>query len=300
MAGTLIDGERRCPACGFGMHKPSQIRAFGRRHFAAAPVVSVTTGMSVVLVYHDVAPRTQFEGNGRPGPLAAPYKLEPQQFEAHLDAIERTNRAVGVVRSDRDAPAVALSFDDGGRSSTSIADALERRGWRGHFFIVTSLLGTPGFLEAEEVRDLDRRGHVIGSHTHTHPDRMAILADEAIESEWVRSRAVLTEVLGRAPTQAAVPGGDISRAVIGGAGHAGYEVLMTSEPVRGIRRVGSLLVFGRFPIRHATRPSTAAHYATGRVDARLRLALAWKTKRLAKRVSPHGYDALRRLRVGQH
>ena len=127
---------------------------------------------------------------------------------------------------------------------------------------------------------------------------MAGLAEEAIESEWVRSRAVLTDVLGRAPAQAAVPGGDVSPAVIRGAGRAGYEVLMTSEPVRGSQRVGSLAVFGRFPIRGSTRPTTTAHYVTGRIDARVRLALAWKTKRLAKRVSPGGYDALRRRRVG--
>jgi len=39
------------------------------------------------LVYHDIAPREGRDEVGFPGPLAARYKLEPQDFEAHLDAL---------------------------------------------------------------------------------------------------------------------------------------------------------------------------------------------------------------------
>lgn len=255
--------------------------------------------MTVVLLYHDVAPKAEFDSHGRPGPHAAIYKLEPDRFEAHLDAIELTGKVVGLLSPAGPTPEVAFSFDDGGRSSLAIADALERRGWRGHFFVVTDAVGRAEFLDADQVRELDRRGHVVGSHTHTHPDGMSELSDEAIDSEWVRSRAELTELLGRAPEQAAVPGGDVSEAVIRGASRAGYRILMTSDPVERVERNGSLSVVGRFPIWGSTRPERAAGYASGRIGARAGLVMAWKAKRIARRLTPGAYDRLRRMRTGE-
>jgi peptidoglycan/xylan/chitin deacetylase (PgdA/CDA1 family) len=254
--------------------------------------------MSVVLLYHDVAPRVEFDAHGFPGRLAARYKLEPEEFEAHLNAVEQTGRPVGLINVGRPAPPLAVTFDDGGRSSLSIADALERHGWRGHFFVITGLIGRPGFLDIDGVRELDRRGHEVGSHSDSHPSYMARLADSDIESEWVRSRAVLTEVLGKPPTHASVPGGDVSRAVVQAARRAGYEVLMTSEPVRRVERVESLLIFGRYPIWSSTGPATAAAYALGRRRAHATLALSWKAKRLAKKISPRAYETLRSWRAG--
>ena len=95
------------------------------------------------------------------------------------------------------APPVFLTFDDGGVSCHApIGGMLEQFGWRGHFFITTSRIGTPGFLSEAQVRDLHRRGHVIGSHSHTHPTRMAALAPDRMESEWRQSLAHLAEILG--------------------------------------------------------------------------------------------------------
>ena len=50
----------------------------------------------VVLLYHDVVRSELRDEVGFPGPLAARYKLEPAVFEAHLDAIARIGRNVGL------------------------------------------------------------------------------------------------------------------------------------------------------------------------------------------------------------
>jgi peptidoglycan/xylan/chitin deacetylase (PgdA/CDA1 family) len=252
--------------------------------------------MSVVLLYHDVAPRSEFDGHGLPGPLAARYKLEPQQFAAHLDAVANTGAHVGLIRTGLDGPSAAFSFDDGGSLSLRAAEQLEAHGWHGHFFVITGLLGSPGFLDADAVRELDRRGHVVGSHSHSHPSYMAQLPMAEIESEWTRSREILADVLGKPPSHAAVPGGDVSPAVLRAAASAGYEVLMTSDPARRVERAGPLLVVGRYPVWGSTRPLTAAAYIDHR-RARARLALSWKAKRAAKRMSPRAYERLRRFLV---
>lgn len=234
---------------------------------------------------------------GFSGPLAARYKLTPQAFEAHLCEIAGAGVEIGMVEPGRPLPAAALTFDDGGASATTVAEALERRGWRGHFFVTTSRLGAPGFLTAAEVADLAARGHCIGSHSHTHPTYMGLLGRDELAAEWETSGSILARVLGRSPAMASVPGGFLSPEVVAAAAAAGYRVLMTSEPESRVRSYDGLLVLGRYTIWATTPASTAAAYARGSLLARSRLWLEWKAKLLAKRMSPMLYERGRRVRA---
>ena len=264
----------------------------------AAPVRSSTAlaGRVRTLMYHDIAPRDDRDGVGFSGPLAARYKLEPAEFERHLDALEATGLTIGALDGDGEPAQVVLTFDDGGRSALRSAEALERPDWRGCFFITTARVGTAGFLSAGEVRDLARRGHVIGGHSHTHPTYMGRLGREELESEWSRNRLVLEEILGWAPRCASVPGGYLSRDVVAAAAAAGYELLFTSEPTARVREA-ELRVYGRYTIWSTTPAHVAADYARGRRLACGRLWLEWNIKKLAKHAGPGAYQALRRLRA---
>ena len=248
------------------------------------------------LSYHDIAARAQRDEVGFPGPLAARYKLEPDLFEAHLDALRATGLALAADGIARDQPQVLLTFDDGGSSALLIANALERRGWRGHFFVTTGRIASPGFLDDEQVRELASRGHVVGSHSDSHPTYMGRLSRSELDREWRVSREVLGELLGAAPASASVPGGFLSREVIAAAASAGYERLFTSEPTARVRRAG-LEVRGRYTIWSSTPPRVAAAYASGRPLPCARLWLEWNAKKLAKTASPAAYQALRRVRA---
>lgn len=152
--------------------------------------------MTAILCYHDVVSPAEREKTGFAGPTSARYKLAPPEFERHLDVLVASGKTPGLLGRD---PLVALTFDDGGSSALQIADTLERRGLRGHFFVVTVMLGTPGFLSAEQVRELAARGHEVGSHSHTHPPYIERLAPATLAYEWRRSRDQLAAVLGRPP-----------------------------------------------------------------------------------------------------
>lgn len=248
------------------------------------------------LMYHDVATPGERERVGFTGALAARYKLEPAAFEAHLDAVAATGLRVGTVEPGAAPPDVALTFDDGGESASAAAELLERRGWRGQFFVTSSRIDTPGFLTAAQVRELASRGHAIGSHSHTHPTYMGRLGEAELAEEWHRSRAVLGDVLGAPPRTASIPGGYLSRAVITTAAAAGYELLFTSEPTARVLEQG-LTVRGRYTIWASTPARTAAAYASGSRLACGRLWLEWNAKKLAKRISPDAYQALRHVRA---
>ena len=251
------------------------------------------------LMYHDIAPSASRDEVGFPGPLAARYKLEPEAFEAHLDALAQTRLRVGTLATaSGPPPQLSLSFDDGGSSALLAAQALERRGWRGQFFITTGCLGTPGFLAAEDLHDLARRGHAIGAHSHTHPTYMGRLTREGLDREWRLSRDVLEDILGAPPRSASVPGGHLSHAVIVAAAAAGYELLFTSEPTARVGRLGKMAIRGRYTIWSTTPARVAVAYSRGRRIACARLWLEWNAKKLAKNVSPSAYQALRRVRAG--
>ena len=158
------------------------------------------------LIYHDVT--LDRAASGFQGPGADRYKLSPDQFAEHLDAIA-TARAVPALATDDGAggPRVFLTFDDGGSSATTtIAPMLAERGWRGHFFIPTERIGRPGFVDADAIRELRAAGHVVGSHSHTHPF-MTRLGDDEIAREWSTSKSVLEEIVGAPVTTLSVPTG---------------------------------------------------------------------------------------------
>ncbi len=213
-----------------------------------------------ILCYHDVVAAAESEQAGFPGPISARYKLSPNQFERHLDALTAIGSGPGMLEQR---PDVALTFDDGGASGLRIADALESRGLRGHFFIVTGRLGAAGFLDAGAVRELATRGHAIGSHSHTHPPYIERLAPGALEREWRASAERLAELLDQPPRLAAVPGGRLSGALLAAVAAAGYELLLSCEPTARVRHDGPLTVRGRYMIWADTPAARAASYARG-------------------------------------
>src|ERR1700737_1174820 len=88
---------------------PSQPRPSG----AAAALTIALKGMRT-LMYHDIAPRARQGEVGFPGPLAGRYKLDPDSFGDHLDALAATGLRVGSLDAQGSAAQGLLSFDDGG------------------------------------------------------------------------------------------------------------------------------------------------------------------------------------------
>jgi len=64
---------------------------------------------------------------------------------------------------------VSLTFDDGFQSAFDASRILDQAGLHGTYYIITRVLGRPGYMTVDEVKELYARGHQIGSHTRTHP-----------------------------------------------------------------------------------------------------------------------------------
>ncbi len=255
-------------------------------------------------MYHDVVEPAASQSSGSSIVGADSYKLDRADFEQHLAAIRRVLPSQAVTKADEftdwsSRTPVFLTFDDGGISAYScIADLLERQGWRGHFFITTDWLGKPGFVTPAQVRELASRGHVIGSHSCSHPIRMSACTRDQLAQEWDGSVSILADILGRPVTVASVPGGYYSPAVAETAAAAGIRVLFTSEPTGHVRMVSGCHVLGRYTLKRGMSADTAAGFASRRTTTCTRQALEWKLKRFLKQLSAPAYLRIRAILLG--
>lgn len=245
------------------------------------------------LLYHDVAPRPEWPVSGFSGGDADVYKFEPAGFARHLTSLASIGRAPALVTASVPSSWL-LTFDDGGESAlTRIAPALEARGWRGHFFITAGRIGTQGFVDEAGLVELARRGHIVGSHSVTHPLVMSSCSRARLRLEWSDSVKRLADVLGYTPEVASIPGGAFSREVAATAGEAGIRVLFTSEPTATPWDVEGVTCVGRYTVWNSMSPRTAREFATGRGLSAARQRTLWTTKKIAKALLGPRYLALR-------
>ena len=232
--------------------------------------------MSVVsLLFHDVYASDPRESGFR-SPAANRYKLSVLNFEAQLDGL-------------REAPA-QLTFDDGGVSYyTLVADRLEALDLRGHCFVSTDFIGEHGFMTAAQIRELDARGHIFGTHSASHPARFSVLTAARMRDEWADSRRRLEDLLGRAVIIGSVPGGYFSRDVARAAADTGLRTLFTSEPTAQPCVVEECTLIGRFTIRRGHPPDMARRFASASPWTRCGAWIGWNAKALVKPVLGPSY-----------
>jgi peptidoglycan/xylan/chitin deacetylase (PgdA/CDA1 family) len=179
---------------------------------AVRPEVGSHPGWPLVLYFHHV--RADLEHY---------TALSPADFSFALDLIGRWFRSFDPrclgdpPHTWPDEPTCLLTFDDGYRDVWEQAvPAMEERGWRAAMFVSTDQVGAiqdhprRGALEHmtwSQLRELKARGHVVGSHGHTHRD-MGRLGVEDVRAELATARRILAKELGEGSMPLAYPYGN--------------------------------------------------------------------------------------------
>lgn len=220
----------------------------------------------IYLMFHDVY-KNNTEETGFRGIGANLYKLPLSKFESFIYYIKSLD----------DANRYVLTFDDGGVSFyDTIAPILDSFKLRGIFFIATSRIGTDGFMNEKQIADLDKRGHIIGSHAHSHRPLTAIPKKEVI-NEWRISKEILERILGHEVCVASIPNGNQSRFVLNEAEKCSYRYIYTSEPICKVKKHGKMMLYGRFVLTKNTRLQDLRHLQSGAY----RLLLFFRSKILS-------------------
>ena len=237
--------------------------------------------MYAILLYHGIEDTTP--SARQMDDVDREYVLERRRFEEHVQYL--ATKPAGSVRA-------AISFDDGDLSCYSIAaPLLEQHGFRGEFFVVTSWIGTPGFMTADQLRELVARGHGVHSHSRTHP-RLSSLTPEAIETELKGSRDDLEAILRAPVTQLSIPGGAYDHRVLDIARRSGYTTVMNS--VEGYNDDAPAFLRKRFTPRAYSDVAMLRAICERPRQTMARLAVKRAALGLARRVMGNeGYGKLR-------
>ena len=111
--------------------------------------------------------------------------------------------------------ATRFTLDDGYADNyTNLLPLLEQYDARATIFLITDMIGQPGYLTPEEILLLRNSGRVrFGLHTAAHAD-LTTLDLPALHTDMTRSIAAFTDLLGYAPVAMAYPYGKYTSAVM--------------------------------------------------------------------------------------
>ncbi|HET7081172.1 MAG TPA: polysaccharide deacetylase family protein [Chloroflexia bacterium] len=164
-------------------------------------------------------------------PAAGDYNVPLTKFELHLKWLKHNDydsvspqQLVDAIHGRATLPAhpVLITFDDDNSEQyTEAAPLLEKYGYRGAFFIDTVTIGKRYFMTADQLRDLEHRGHTIGTHTWDHRD-LAILTMDEVKEQLDRSESDIEAVLGHKPLFMSYPFGAYNPEIVAELKARGY------------------------------------------------------------------------------
>jgi peptidoglycan/xylan/chitin deacetylase (PgdA/CDA1 family) len=172
--------------------------------------------MELVLTFHGIGPAP-----ARVPEAEWPYWMPEDDFEEFVADAGTKARRLGI--------SLVATFDDGNRSDRYVvAPLLVRHGIRGIFFPCTGRIGDRDYLDAGDIRALDREGFEIGSHGIDHLPWSSLVGD-ALAREVGHSKATLQNILGHDVGSAAIPFGSYNRRVLAALRAADYARIYSSD-----------------------------------------------------------------------
>jgi peptidoglycan/xylan/chitin deacetylase (PgdA/CDA1 family) len=164
-----------------------------------------------------------FHGLGAPGPHVQPdehpYWLPVAAFAEILKLVARCGSSA----------TTHVTFDDGNKSDLELAlPVLQRAGLRASFMILSDRIGSPNYLDADDILVLHKAGMTIGSHGADHV-RWTTLANRELEDQISRSLSILTGIIGAPVRTVAAPFGAFDRRVLTVLRAQSIDRLLTSD-----------------------------------------------------------------------
>jgi peptidoglycan/xylan/chitin deacetylase (PgdA/CDA1 family) len=162
-----------------------------------------------ILVYHSVEPAT----TKKEGVMQKHYHIFPENFEKQMQYLKDQGyspipfqEAIRYYQQGGNLPTkpVVITFDDGWKNQYDYAyPILKKFGYPATFFIITKSRGGV-YMTWDEIRELDRAGMDIESHTETHAN-LTKVDEKKITEELGGSKKILEKELGHPIQSIAYP-----------------------------------------------------------------------------------------------
>jgi peptidoglycan/xylan/chitin deacetylase (PgdA/CDA1 family) len=183
----------------------------------------------VFLMYHELLLPGRKLCQPEPGYVR--YILPLETFRSHLDWMKNSGiRGLNVSEALRypAEPSVCITFDDGCETDLIAATPVLREfGFNATFYLTAGFLETPGYLTANQVRELDAQGFEIGCHSMTHP-YLSDLPELELKREIVDAKFQIEQIVGHPIEHFSCPGGRFDRRTLAMARCAGFRTVANS------------------------------------------------------------------------
>lgn len=231
------------------------------------------------------------------------YAIDDSEYGSFIDYLKTSNIKIDSLRnliagSLTDNTIVAFTFDDGHESNYSHAyPALVDNAFSADFFINTAFVGKKGYMNWEQIDEMNRNNMSIQSHGHHHY-YFDEISEDVIKNELLTSKKIIEDKLGSEVTIFAPPGGRITDKVKSLAAEIGYTAISTSRP--GIWNNSTKLAdIPRLPVLKSTSSAVLKHWAMADRPHIYKLITKYYTTYMAKRVFGNKlYDRLRNTILG--
>jgi peptidoglycan/xylan/chitin deacetylase (PgdA/CDA1 family) len=159
------------------------------------------------------------------------YSIDPEEFDRQMAYLEENGytavslQALFAGFAGKDslpAKPVVITFDDGYVDNYQTAlPILEKHGMRATVFVIAGQVGQAGYMDWQQIQEMQARGTELGSHTFSHAALSEISREEQLQ-EVTSSKKFLEEKLGRPVVFLAYPNGKFTTETFGVLQEAGY------------------------------------------------------------------------------
>jgi peptidoglycan/xylan/chitin deacetylase (PgdA/CDA1 family) len=252
----------------------------------------------VFLMYHELEIAGRSLCQSEPGYVR--YILPLETFRRQMAWIEESGwRGLNVGEAIRHSaePSVCITFDDGCETDLlAAAPVLREFGFNATFYLTTAFLGTPGYLNTDQVRELDAQGFQIGCHSMTHP-YLSDLPEPELKREVVDAKLQIEAIVGHPIEHFSCPGGRYDQRTLQMARHAGFTTVANSQFRANSSRTSPYELGRVAMLRDLTIEEFAATcHGRGLWQKRLQHQARRSAQRL---LGNHAYDRLRAALLGE-
>jgi peptidoglycan/xylan/chitin deacetylase (PgdA/CDA1 family) len=186
-----------------------------------------------ILMYHYIRQPPPIRADS----LGFKLSISPTEFTAQVDSLWASGyhavdlndiRAYFAGRQPLPSRPVVITFDDGYADLfTTAYPILAKHHFKAVAYIVSSFVGRPGYVTADQLLQLDHNGIEIASHTVDHPDLARSSAGSRMQ-ELVDSKRWLEQLVGHPVLDFAYPSGKFNPQVVSEVQMAGYDTAVTT------------------------------------------------------------------------
>ncbi|EDS78171.1 polysaccharide deacetylase family protein [Clostridium botulinum C str. Eklund] len=124
---------------------------------------------------------------------------------------------------------VVLTFDDGYKDNYDTAyPILKKYGFKATVFVITNCIGTGEYLTEEQLKEMDKNGFDVESHTANHETLTELSYDKQYETV-AKSKERLEKLLNKKVKYIAYPCGKYNNDTVKAVENAGYKMAVTTD-----------------------------------------------------------------------